>query len=158
MARPTSLTPQLQKEFCDAILRGHWASVACDLVGIDFQTYKNWLRRGEAGEAPYDEFFVAVKRAEGRVQDAALSFLHKAARKGQWQAAAWYLERRFPKKWPRPVTRTEGKLDVKGATASDALKLEDIEKNLGIVPPGEPGGDEDIKPPGPQDQADPGPL
>jgi len=73
----------------------------------------------EPAEAIYLEFFYAYKKAlaDGEIRDAGV--IRKAGedqydddgklvRKGEWQAAAWRLERRFPRQWGRREVTVKG--------------------------------------------------
>lgn len=99
------LTPELQKAFVAIVARGHYNQTACDASGITTETYRNWMARGEAGEAPYLGFFEAVKKARSAAEVSALSVIERAASGGQWQAAAWWMERRYPDKWGKRPPR-----------------------------------------------------
>ncbi len=55
---------------------------------------------------PYTEFRDAVEKARAEAEARKLSVIHTAAESGIWQAAAWFLERSFPKRWGRRVEVT----------------------------------------------------
>lgn len=42
-----------------------------------------------------------IKKAESEAEAKAVDIIHQIAEEGTFQAAAWYLERKFPKKWGR---------------------------------------------------------
>ena len=46
-------------------------------------------------------FWRDVKKAEAEAEAAAVLQIRKAANEGTWQAAAWYLERKFKDRWSR---------------------------------------------------------
>jgi hypothetical protein len=107
-----------------------YLETVADYIGVTRATIGNWLRRGarearrlartqrarlRKREAIFVEFFFVYKRAlaEGAIFD--LGVIKKAAqdqtdaegkitRPGQWQAAAWRAERRFPEQWGRKDT------------------------------------------------------
>ena len=61
----------------------------------------DWLRRGAREKSGlYHEFNEAVARAMATGETRALAIIRNAATE-HWQAAAWMLERRHPKKWGR---------------------------------------------------------
>ncbi len=108
--RPTDLTPEVQATVIAAIRRGNYRDTAAKLAGITRQTIWNWEKRGEAGEAPYAEFFDALQKAESESEDSLLAEIRNAqpAEKGGqgadlWQAKAWIMERRWPKRWAQRV-------------------------------------------------------
>lgn len=113
MARPTSLTPEVQATICAAIERGHYREVAASLAGVTYRTLRNWEQRGETGEAPYAEFFHSLKNAEAIAEDNLLKQIANAApsmgkEQGAdlWQARAWIMERRWPSRWSGRVRVT----------------------------------------------------
>lgn len=131
--RPTKLDADLQRSMVRHLRRGLTIEATCDIVGIDRQSYYNWMERGEQGEEPYLTFFGAIKQAMGQSEAVALAVVRKAAlgwiegktvhkvdsdgksetttttlRRFEWQAAAWMLERRFPDKYSRTVKVDEG--------------------------------------------------
>lgn len=78
MGRPTKLNDAVQNKIVVAIRRGLTYERASQLAGVDYQTFRNWMIRGEQEkerlsekgarerkrEAPFFEFFEAVQRAE----------------------------------------------------------------------------------------------
>lgn len=76
------------KAFVEAIKIGVKIKNACELIGINQDTYFTWVKE-------HPEFSDLIKRARGERTREALMVIRKAALKS-WQAAAWYLERTFP--------------------------------------------------------------
>jgi transposase-like protein len=112
MARPTSLTPEVQTAIVAAILDGNYRVTAAQKAGVCERSLYNWLERGATGEAPFAEFLQAVKTAEADAESALLSQIRHAqpAVTGEgghgadiWQAKAWIMERRWPKRWAQRV-------------------------------------------------------
>jgi hypothetical protein len=71
------------------------------LAGIHKSTLYDWLRRGSrCTSGIYRSFSDAVGQA---LADSELKSLHQIdeAANFHWQAAAWRLERRFPRRWGR---------------------------------------------------------
>lgn len=106
MGRPTKLTEARKKKIVAAIRKGNFAQIAAAANGITEQTYYNWLKRGSedaAADDPdrqgsiYAEFFEAVKSAEAEAELKKVDGLNTTAT--GWQRHAWWLERRFPKRW-----------------------------------------------------------
>lgn len=65
----------------------------------------------------YLEFATSVKKALADAEMNQLNLILLEARKGTWQAAAWYLERRFRDRWGRP-----DKPEAGGGQNQDKLK------------------------------------
>lgn len=92
-----------------------------DYLGVSRATWRVWLRRGrkehnrlaknpksnpKKSEALYLEFFSTCKKAIAEGEINAIGIITKAAAgtaevAGQWQAAAWKLERGFYQRWGR---------------------------------------------------------
>jgi predicted DNA-binding transcriptional regulator AlpA len=101
--RKTKLTADIQAAIVQALGVGAAHEHVCQFAGIDQATFYRWLQKGEAGLSPYREFCEAVKGAEGRAVVGWLAHIETAARAGNWQAAAWKLERRYGKLYGRQL-------------------------------------------------------
>ena len=76
------------------------------MSGVHKTTLYRWLEKGreerEAGEESlYVDFCNAMEKARAEAEGMFLSSIKTAASRGQWQAAAWWLERSFDK-WSKP--------------------------------------------------------
>jgi len=98
MARPTKLTPDVRDRIATMIQAGAYAEQAARAAGISSSTYYSWMERGER---PFSEFSETIKTAEAVAEQQRVQHIHHAADAGTWQAAAWWLERRFPARWGR---------------------------------------------------------
>jgi hypothetical protein len=97
--RRSKLTPAAQSRLLDAIRSGSYFEPACRVAGISFQTFRNWLLRGEREKSgPYFDFFEGVKAAEAEAELRAVTLWSKAMPK-DWRAAKEFLERRHPSRW-----------------------------------------------------------
>jgi len=96
MARPTKYTPERVKRITDALRMGATYELACGYAGIGFDTFNQWRKTKP-------EFFEMLKEAEGAAAVGWLAKIEKAANDGEWQAAAWKLERRYPDDYGRRV-------------------------------------------------------
>lgn len=102
--RPSKYTPEVAKKVTDAIRLGATYELACNYAGISEDSFARW-------RAKYAEFADAVKEAEGAGAVGWLGRIEQAAQKGQWQAAAWKLERRYPEQYGRTVQTHQGDPD-----------------------------------------------
>jgi transposase len=69
-------------------------------AGISESTLSKWMSKGANGESPYDAFAKAVKKAERDSEAQHVGVIVRASEK-TWQAAAWWLERKYPESWGR---------------------------------------------------------
>lgn len=86
----------------------------------------------EAEEIELWQFWREVKKAEAEAETNAVELIKAAATDGSWQAAAWYLERKFKDRWSR-----QEKVSHEGSVAhnhqllpTDSEKLEEARRRL----------------------------
>jgi transposase len=84
-----------------AIRLGATYQLACDYAGITRETFYQWLNNKP-------DFSDAVKDAEGKGALGWLAKIEQAASDGNWQAAAWKLERRYPQMYGRQALEVTG--------------------------------------------------
>ncbi len=102
--RRCKLTPELQDRIVELIRAGNYIETVCQAVGIGKTTFYRWLERGrnsKTKKGKFWEFWNAIKKAESEAEAFYLDQIRKAAVEGRWQAAAWYLERKYPDRWGR---------------------------------------------------------
>lgn len=97
--RKTKYEPARVKKILDAIRVGATYTHACNYAGISFETFSQWQQK-------YPEFSEQVKEAEGAALVGWLAKIEAAANDGNWQAAAWKAERRYPEDYGRRVQDT----------------------------------------------------
>lgn len=129
--RPSKFTPDVRKAIIDGITAGLTYTHVCRMVGIEYETFNQWRKRGaalsEKDEDGYFEFSEALTRAEHQTSLSMMANIRKCAqgykvkrsfvnKKGElityedeipsdWRASAWWLERRYPDEYGK--TRTE---------------------------------------------------
>lgn len=97
---PSKLTPELQVRMVKLMGEGNYAETVCDAVMLSQRTFTEWMRRGEEEErggypeGPYAQFTLAIKKAAAEALIDALRQIKQ--RKFNWQALAWFGERRYP--------------------------------------------------------------
>lgn len=107
VGRKCKLTPEVQDAIVKALNVGATKEMACGYAGISEHTFYDWLRKAETGREPFAQFAQVVKKAEHHAVVGWLAFIETAARAGNWQAAAWKLERRYPKVFARQALDAE---------------------------------------------------
>lgn len=109
--RKTKLTPEIQARIVALVEGGNYLQTAAEAAGVHKATLFGWMKRGEAAKAgPYREFFDAIKKASAKAEADAVANVITAGRDPKnWQAAATFLERRFPARWSK---RDRTRVDV----------------------------------------------
>lgn len=88
--RPSKYTKAIADKIIEALERGNYITTAAKLAKIGRKTIYRWLKE-------YPEFNERVMEVEAGAEDAALQNVRQGVR--NWQASAWYLERKHPKRW-----------------------------------------------------------
>ena len=103
MSRPTKLTPSVHDAIVKSARSGVSIETAAEAAGVSANTVWAWLRRAEDeadSGSPFVEFRYALKKARAEWEMETVGVVTAAAPQS-WQAAAWLLERSFPKRWGR---------------------------------------------------------
>jgi hypothetical protein len=107
MGRPTlSIEPYIDK-LCQALRVGATYELAAKYAGISYSTFLTWRHRAETAK---DGTALALLRdrmeqVEGEAAIGWLAKIELAATEGNWQAAAWKLERRYPEQYSREAVK-----------------------------------------------------
>lgn len=114
MGRNTKLTPETQARIVEAIELGATYELAAQYGGIAYNTFNEWMKEGaEATTGKKAEFYEAIKAAEGNAVTGWLRKIEAAASDGNWQAAAWKLERRYPRDYGKTVQEQSGEFTIR---------------------------------------------
>ncbi|MGI6483913.1 MAG: hypothetical protein ACOX08_11700 [Methanobacterium sp.] len=127
------LTPELEEEILNLIRAGNYAKDACLAVGIDESTYYRWLRTGEkAKSGKLYQFYQSIQKARAFARAHKLEKVNDAIDDGNWQAAAWWLERTDPEHWGR-----RSRVDLEGQVDSNVKgEVEHKGKVKAVLPDG----------------------
>lgn len=132
MDRPNCLTPEAQRIIAEAIRRGCYYTTACRLAGTSYQTFRRWRVRCEAGDEvavrQFRPFFDALETELARAEMAAVREVVRGT--PRWRAAAFFLERRFPRRWGRKYRRPDASSPLAVGRMSDE-ELERIARGPG---------------------------
>lgn len=99
--RPTKFNAEIADDIVKFLAGGGYIETAAAACGIHKDTLYAWLKQGARAESgPKRRFSDAVQKAlaEAEIRASAQIQLHG---KKEWQAYAWYLERRYPDRWGR---------------------------------------------------------
>ncbi len=109
-ARPTKFTKETTDRLFAAIRAGLPYHLAADAAGISETTFYEW-QRGEFPRGSDKElraqFSEELTRARGSSAARLITIINTAA-PTDWRAAAWILERRFPKDFGKAVLEVTG--------------------------------------------------
>lgn len=104
MARPTKLTPETTAKLVKAIRLGAPYEHACNYAGVSYNRFNEWKKAGKVAKTgKFREFYNAIKKAEGDATSHWLQVIEDAANDGNWPAAAWKLERRYPAEFGKQI-------------------------------------------------------
>lgn len=96
------LNDEVQERICKNLAKGAPYRESAINAGITEATFWNWYNRGKAAKSgKYKKFYLAVEEAKTRCMMDDLECIGRAAENGNWQAAAWRLERRNPEDFGR---------------------------------------------------------
>lgn len=90
------LTPELSQTICTAIEAGNTRECAAQMAGVSPEWLYLECRRNA-------DFAAAIARADALAEGHHVTVVQKAARRGNVQAAMFWLERRRPQMWGRTV-------------------------------------------------------
>ncbi len=117
--RPLKLNKQIQDEIVKYIEAGNYVETASALAGIHKDTFYRWIKEGARSSkyCKFKRFSDAIKKAESKAEASGVVRVRYAG-KQQWQAEAWFLERRFPRRWALkkqreiPIDKNEDNKDI----------------------------------------------
>lgn len=104
MGRNTHLTPEVHQAIIDNLRAGCFKKHAANAAGVSDRLLRSWLERGATGEQPYAKLLEDVDEAvalDALRNQAVISQAAVGKAKGDWKAAAWNLERKFPRLYGR---------------------------------------------------------
>lgn len=116
IGRPTKLTEDVIDTIIICLRNGAYIETAMNFVGIPRERFYEWNKKAMAElkerdeaelngikRAEKDEIYVtfhnAIKKAMAEAELLDLKVITEAAQKGNWQAAAWRLERKHPDRY-----------------------------------------------------------
>lgn len=139
-----TVDPTVLDRIVELVSQGTSITGAAKEAGLRSRRVKAWVERGSddsevARDPAMVDFAMRVREAEGQVEHRAVSIIDKAAQDGDWKAAAWLLERKFPDIYRQrsttehtgedglPIKVTVADLMKQGAQARQAPALKLIE-------------------------------
>jgi hypothetical protein len=110
------LTDELRQRLEGELADGVPVTVAAQRAGIGRRTLHRWLADGRLArveprppEPAFDEVVeLSLTERLGQAEPALVGAMISAARRGDWRASAWLLERLAPERWGPPGERSAG--------------------------------------------------
>ena len=87
----TKYCAEIVDAICDGLVAGLSIKAVCGIVNISEQTYYNWMEK-------YPDFNEAVNSTRPAFEAQMLEIIKQQAH-DDWRAAAWILDRRYPREW-----------------------------------------------------------
>jgi transposase len=86
MARPSKLTPELQKRICENISLGLTYRLAAELAGVTYKTLNEWNQKGQTEKSgKYYQFAQHIKKCNAEGARKLLERLNDSANAGNCQ-------------------------------------------------------------------------
>ncbi len=144
----TKLTPELREAILRHLRVGAFLKHAAAAVRIDESTLYDWRDRAARGQQPYLDFITEVEgvRAEDAIRSQAVITRAQLQHiDGDYRAAQWNLERKFPKEYGQAAARAAAVTVRTGAASGGSDDDGNETKVVFVLPPNgrRPGEDED---------------
>lgn len=128
--RPMKLTDEVMNQICLIARSGAFVETSAAYVGVSGKTLREWIKRGRmeihrresgvphppersgeeiANDEMCAELVMRMDQALSECEVSALAMVGKAAQLGDWRAAAYLLERRWPDRWGKKQIEISGK-------------------------------------------------
>src|SRR5215208_5031202 len=110
------LNDELQEAFCEIIRRGNYYTTACQLLGVRYRTFRQWMQTGAASpheDNVYRRFYEAVTQADAMCEVDIVDRWRENFKK-DYRAPRDFLDRRFNEKWgdrKKVIVETEKQVD-----------------------------------------------
>jgi hypothetical protein len=126
---PYKLKPEVEETILRHLRTGAFQVHAAEAAGIEWRTFKNWLDLGDEGVKPYAAFTIKVRQlqAEDAIRSQAVITRAQLGRiDGDWRAAAWSLERKYPKIYGLAAMHAAAAVTVRGGVAGGATNDDSV--------------------------------
>ena len=112
------LTPELARDIIRKATNGMPIAKAAKSLGVTPQRWNHWRKLGDAGTAPFAQFFERAQKIESSLVEKALAVVHEGLEIKEdvpldTKLACWVLERQMPQEF-HPNTRAVLKSTLNG--------------------------------------------
>lgn len=134
MGRPTILDDRVREILVSAIRIGSSYKDACAFAGVSYRAFAEWMNKGRRDiennkKSPYAQLVQDIEKARSDAYVNALSKIVEAYENGTWQAAAWFLERKYPEQFGKSRVEVSG-VDGNAIVVSYEIAKKDLESEL----------------------------
>ena len=107
--RPPLFTQDRASRVLEAVRRGLTYRQSASYAGISYSTLNRWRLEGKDldDDSEICQFWKALQEANGEAAFCLLGHVNDAAENGDWRAAGWILERRFPRDYGRAAANEQ---------------------------------------------------
>lgn len=130
--RPTKFTPELVATLLPLIEAGNPLETACNISGISYRQFRDWMIAGEQGDDRYSHFSQLVQNARAKAEQS-IAAQWRNHFPSDWKAARDYLARQWPDHWADQSKRTltvEGTVQVNHLAVIASTSLPDLYRLL----------------------------
>lgn len=124
--RPTAFNPDRAERLVNAIRGGAYLKQAAEHAGISYNTMRRWLIKAQGPDATEEliAFAKEVEKANADAEVAAVAKIRQIGNEGNWQALAWWLERRHPERWAKT---DQARIELVGAGESSRTQINGVD-------------------------------
>lgn len=109
-AKPYAIKPSQIDKICNLIRAGNYVKPSVKAVGVNYNTFLSYMKKGRKEIRPYDEYYKKVEQAKAEFETGAVSKINESGADGNIGAYMWMLPRMFPKRW-QTTQRIEAEVD-----------------------------------------------
>jgi hypothetical protein len=121
MARPSKLTPELQKRIGENIALGLTYRLAAESAGVTYKLLNLWMQQGKnSTSGKYFQFAQYINKCNADGALKLLERLNEAVKAGNCTVCMWILERRFSEDFGR---RQYCKMDVVSENKNENVEI-----------------------------------
>jgi len=97
-------------KICNLIRCGNYVKTSVKAVGVNYNTFLQYMQRGKKGHEKYSKWYEQVEQAKAEFEAGAIKVIADSGANGNIGAYQWMLPRMFPNRWAK-VDRQEVKVD-----------------------------------------------
>lgn len=112
-------TAEVHATICRHLRVGGFFVHAAEAAGVSADAAKEWVAKGLAGDKRYESFALEVRKLRAEDSLRLQSIVTRAAVAGDWKAATWSLERKYPKQYGQAAAAAAAVTLSSGSGAAD---------------------------------------